>query len=133
MIRFEFTILRVHGGDSSFHGDVHKGLPKLRETWIQDRGDVGIIEGRNTKPSDNGFLSDRHDQRTRERSQELPDFDRSEISVLRSKTSTPVTQLHYAKKGIITPEMEFVAIRENMRLQTSPKALTLHPKLYPIL
>ena len=55
-------------GDSSFHGDVHKGLPKLRETWIQDRGDVEIIEGRNTKPADNGFLSDRHDQRTRERS-----------------------------------------------------------------
>jgi phosphomethylpyrimidine synthase len=110
-------------GDVNFHGNVKKGLPKLRQDWIAARKDVEVIDGRDVKPADNGFLSDRHDQRTRERSQELPDFDRSEIKVLRGLNSKPVTQLHYARQGIITPEMEFVAIRENMKLQT------LHDKL----
>lgn len=110
-------------GDNEFHGDVEKGLPKLRQDWITNRGDVEVIAGRDVKPSDNGFLSERHDQRTQERSQELPDFDRSAISILRSKKGTPVTQLHYARQGIITPEMEFVAIRENMKLQTLAECL----------
>ena len=114
-------------GDNSFHRNVQKGLPKLRSEWILKREDVETIEGRDVKPVDNGFLSDRHDQRTRERSQELPDFDRSQISVLRAKSSTPVTQLHYARKGIITPEMEFVAIRENMKLQTIAETLSTSP------
>ena len=77
-------------GDDSFHGDVKKGLPKLRSEWILKRGDVETISGRDVKPGDNGFLSERHDQRTRERSQELPDFDRSKISVLRAKSPTPL-------------------------------------------
>ena len=118
-------------GDDQFHGNVKLGLPKLRDSWIKKRGDTQRINGRVMKPSDNGFLSDRHDQRTQERSQELPDFDRSEIGVLCAKNGKPVTQLHYARQGIITPEMEFVAIRENMKLQalseqleTSPEALT---------
>ncbi|MDG1173090.1 MAG: phosphomethylpyrimidine synthase ThiC [Opitutales bacterium] len=114
-------------GDADFHGDVNKGLPTLRHSWIQDRGDVELIEGRNIKPLDNGFLSDRHDEKSREKSQELPDFDRSKISVLRSKGGQPVTQLHYARKGIITPEMEYVAVRENMKLQTLAKKLQASP------
>ena len=114
-------------GDVNFHGNVEKGLPKLREDWITSRKDVEVIDGRDVKPSDNGFLSDRHDQRTRERSQELPDFDRSEIKVLRGLNSKPVTQLHYARQGIITPEMEFVAIRENMKLQTQREKLKTSP------
>ena len=114
-------------GDNSFHRNVQKGLPKLRSEWILRREDVETIEGRNVKPVDNGFLSERHDQRTRERLQELPDFDRSQISVLRAKSATPVTQLHYARNGIITPEMEFVAIRENMKLQTIAEALSTSP------
>ncbi|MDC0369274.1 phosphomethylpyrimidine synthase ThiC [Opitutales bacterium] len=114
-------------GDADFHGDVNKGLPTLRHSWIQDRGDVELIEGRNIKPIDNGFLSDRHDERSREKSQELPDFDRSKVSVLRAKGSKPVTQLHYAREGIITPEMEYVAIRENMKLQTLADKLQTSP------
>ncbi len=114
-------------GDSEFHRDVKRGLPKLREKWITDRGDVEVIEGRNAKPGDNGFLSARHEQRTQENSKELPDFDRSKIAVLRAKAGTTVTQLHYAKKGIITPEMEFVAIRENMKLQTLAENLNTSP------
>ena len=68
---------------------MEKGLPKLRHEWIKNRGDVETITGRSVKPNDNGFLSERHDQRTQERSQELPDFDRSEISVLKSKGEFP--------------------------------------------
>ena len=115
-------------GDSGFHGDVQKGLPKLRHDWIKARGDVEPIVGRDVKPGDNGFLSTRHDEKSRERSQELPDFDRSQVSVLRGKPGAPVTQLHYARKGIITPEMEFVAIRENMKLQTLSEALQSSPE-----
>ena len=115
-------------GDDEFHGKVEKGLPKLRQDWITSRGDVEAITGRDVKPSDNGFLSERHEQRTQEKQQELPDFDRSEISVLRSKNGTPVTQLHYARKGIITPEMEFVAIRENMKLQSLAESLSTSPE-----
>jgi phosphomethylpyrimidine synthase len=114
-------------GDTKFHGNVEKGLPKLRQHWITSRKDVEVIEGRDVTPSDNGFLSDKHDQRTRERSQELPDFDRSEIEVLRGLNDKPVTQLHYARQGIITPEMEFVAIRENMKLQTLREKLQTSP------
>jgi len=114
-------------GDAKFHGNVEKGLPKLRQHWITSRKDVEVIEGRDVKPLDNGFLSDKHDQRTRERSQELPDFDRSEIEVLRGLNDKPVTQLHYARQGIITPEMEFVAIRENMKLQTLREKLQTSP------
>ncbi len=114
-------------GDVNFHGNVEKGLPKLRQDWIAARKDVEVIDGRDVKPADNGFLSDRHDQRTRERSQELPDFDRSEIKVLRGLNSKPVTQLHYARQGIITPEMEFVAIRENMKLQALNEKLKTSP------
>jgi len=114
-------------GDQDFHGDVEKGLPSLRSHWIKDRGDVEVIVGRDSKPSDNGFLSDRHDKRSRERSNELPDFDRSQISVLKAKEGSPVTQLHYARAGIVTPEMEFVAIRENMKLQTLAETLETSP------
>ena len=110
-------------GDPNFNGNVEKGLPKLRAKWILNRKDVEEIDGRRIKPSDNGYLSDRHDERSRERSQELPDFDRSSLSVLRGSNNNQVTQLHYARKGIITPEMEFVAIRENMKLQTLAERL----------
>jgi len=115
-------------GDPQFHGNVELGLPKLRQLWITERDDVEEIPGRSRKPADDGFLSDRHDERSRERSQELPDFDRSSISVLRAKDSNPVTQLHYARQGIITPEMEFVAIRENMKLQTLSEQLQTSPE-----
>ena len=90
-------------GDPDFHGNIELGLPKLRENWILERKDVEKITGRESSPEDNGYLSTRHDERTQERSQELPDFDRSGISVLRGKSASPVTQLHYARKGIITP------------------------------
>nr|WP_096202328.1 phosphomethylpyrimidine synthase ThiC [Bacillus sp. FJAT-45350] len=87
--------------------DVRKGLPQLRRNWILERGDVEEYEGRSTKPEDNGF-------QTEERSFEVERFDTSHRKPIRAKKGKNVTQLHYARKGIITPEMEFIAIREGL-------------------
>ena len=105
-------------GDSEFHGQHELGLPPLRKHWILERADTEIIDGRKSTPADNGYLSDLHAQRSDKRTNELPDFDRSKITTRKSLPQKTVTQLHYARQGIITPEMEFVAIRENMKLQS---------------
>ena len=105
-------------GDSEFHGQHERGLPPLRKHWVLDREDTQIIDGRKSSPADNGYLSDLHAQRSDKRTNDLPDFDRSKITTRKSLPQKTVTQLHYARQGIITPEMEFVAIRENMKLQS---------------
>src|SRR5436309_1660806 len=101
-------------GDGDFAGDVEQGLPALRAKWIRDRGDVKEIEGRKVQPIDDGYLSEKHaSQRNGEVGRDRRarrDFARRP---LRAK-SHPVTQLYYARKGIITPEMEFIALRENL-------------------
>ena len=115
-------------GDPDFHGDHDRGLPALRASWIQERDDVEVVEGREVQPMDNGYLSEKHADRTDERTGELPDYDRSKLSVLRAKKGKTVTQLHYARQGIVTPEMEFVAIRENMKLQALSEKLETSPE-----
>jgi phosphomethylpyrimidine synthase len=103
-------------GDPAFHGSVEEGLPPLRADWILGRGDVEEYSARDTKPEDNGYLSDEHSERfnagkaTRNRLKEYPGHVRNP---LRAKTH-PVSQLWYARQGIITSEMEFIAIRENL-------------------
>ena len=114
-------------GDSEFHCDHAKGLPALRSKWIRERQDVEEIEGRETNPMDNGYLSERHADRSDERTGELPDFDRSKLKVLRARKGKVVTQLQYAREGIVTPEMEFVAIRENMKLQSLCEKIETSP------
>ena len=114
-------------GDENFHADHSKGLPILRDKWIRERNDTEEISGRVHIPIDNGFLSPLHAKRSEERKKELPDFDRSNTRVLRASKNKTVTQLHYAKAGIITPEMEFVAIRENLKLQTLDGNLQTSP------
>ncbi|OXS70524.1 phosphomethylpyrimidine synthase ThiC [Lysinibacillus sp. KCTC 33748] len=94
--------------DPAHKVDITKGLPALRSAWIKERGDVEEYEGRTIKPEDNGFRK-ADDPRMNENV--FPDLSRKP---LRAKKGKNVTQLHYARKGIITPEMEFVAIRENM-------------------
>ncbi|AJK89753.1 phosphomethylpyrimidine synthase ThiC [Lysinibacillus fusiformis] len=94
--------------DPAFRVDITKGLPALRSTWIQERGDVEEYGGRTIKPEDNGF---RRADDPRIHENVFPELVRKP---LRAKKDGNVTQLHYARKGIITPEMEFVAIRENM-------------------
>ena len=105
-------------GDPDFDGDVAKGLPALREKWIRDRADVEEYEGRKAKPLDNGYLSSVHaDHATqRDKANRLKEFHRLKHKPLRASNGHPVTQFWYAKKGIITPEMEYIAIRENMGL-----------------
>jgi phosphomethylpyrimidine synthase len=102
-------------GDREFHGDVEQGLPPLRAKWIRERGDVEEIDGRVVKPIDDGYLSEKH-AASRNGNGNAP-FNRAQRKVLRAKSSEAVTQLAYARRGIITPEMEFIAIRENHGMQ----------------
>ncbi len=104
-------------GDPAFDGDVAKGLPGVRREWILKRGDVGEYEGRNVRPEDNGYLSTSHAQLASERRGGLSPLQAPQNArrrPLRASSDHPVTQLWYARQGIVTPEMEFIAIRENM-------------------
>ncbi len=84
--------------------NIEEGLPRLREAWIRARGDVEEYTGREVRPEDNGFA-------TNERL--VPEFP-AKRTPLRARDGLAVTQLEYARSGIVTPEMEFVAIRENL-------------------
>src|SRR5690349_1883629 len=102
-------------GDTDVQCDVTKGLPALREDWIRARGDVEEYEGREAKPIDDGYLTFEAANRARVKDVgKLEDFPALRRRVLRAKPGSCVTQLHYARRGIITPEMEFIAIRENL-------------------
>lgn len=94
--------------DKDYKADITKGLPPIREAWIRERNDTEEYEGRKMKPEDDGL---RHEDELNRRETAFPGLKRKP---LRAKPGKNVTQLHYARKGIITPEMEFVAIRENM-------------------
>ena len=115
--------------DPDFKGDVTQGLPPLRAKWIRDRGDVEIIAGRTATPLDDGYLSQMHAEHAQRRNGSPKSQDPSSNQTsnlkpqtskfaprrpLRAKPGKPVTQLYYARQGIITPEMEFIAIRENL-------------------
>ena len=115
-------------GDPEFHKDPTVGLPALRSVWIENRGDTENIKGRTSQPIDNGYLSGKHADRSDEKSKELPDFDLSNRIILCAKPGKTVTQLEYARKGIVTPEMEFIAIRENMKLQSLAENLKTSPE-----
>jgi phosphomethylpyrimidine synthase len=93
-------------GDPSFHGVVEHGLPALRRPWVLARGDVQEvtpsykpIPGRSDTPLPPGLKR----------------------KALRAKLGKIVTQLHYARRGVITPEMEFIAVRENLGRERSPR------------
>ncbi|MDP1989285.1 phosphomethylpyrimidine synthase ThiC [Phenylobacterium sp.] len=86
--------------------DIDKGLPRTREPWVVSRGDVEIVaEPRNVKPEDNGFARGAH---------LAPEFSQPR-RIYRARPGASVTQMDYARRGIVTPEMEYVAIRENLR------------------
>ncbi|HAV62281.1 MAG TPA: phosphomethylpyrimidine synthase, partial [Verrucomicrobiales bacterium] len=105
-------------GDPEFDGTPEEGLPALRAKWIRDRGDVEEIDGREVKPMDNGYLSGKHaeyaSKAEKNRLIEFPGLTSQRRRPLRAKAAKVVTQLWYARQGIITPEMEFIAIRESM-------------------
>ena len=102
-------------GDPDLHCESTKGLPELRREWILARGDVESYEGRGIQPIDDGYLTFAAANRARVKDVgRLEEFPLLERTVLRAKPGACVTQLHYARRGIITPEMEFIAIRENL-------------------
>lgn len=87
--------------------DVRKGLPRIREQWILDRNDVDVLEK---------ITSEYGRQRLADEKLNDLRFEYSHKPMV-AKESMNVTQLYYAKKGIITPEMEYVAIRENQKIE----------------
>lgn len=99
--------------DPEAHIDIRKGLPELRKAWIDERDDTESLDG----PS-SAFgrerLTDPALQALRFDLQRPP---------RRAKAGNNVTQMHYARQGIITPEMEFIAIRENMRIEQYVESL----------
>ncbi|MGZ5437053.1 MAG: phosphomethylpyrimidine synthase ThiC [Pyrinomonadaceae bacterium] len=106
-------------GDPSQTTDVSEGLPQLRREWIVARGDVEEYEGRAIQPIDDGYLTFDAAQNARQKEKakgqnRLEDFPALMRTPLRAKKGSCVTQMHYARRGIITPEMEFIAIRENL-------------------
>ena len=87
--------------------DIREGLQPIRLPWITGREDVEYYDARTIMPKDDGYRDGENPNTER--------FPKTRVKVLRSKPGQNVTQMHYAKKGIITPEMEFIAIRENQK------------------
>ncbi|OME51000.1 phosphomethylpyrimidine synthase ThiC [Paenibacillus odorifer] len=91
--------------DANIHTDIRQGLEPNRLSWIEERGDVEAYEGRTVKPEDNGNATGKAVAEV---------FPALHRKPLRAKKGRNVSQMHYARKGIITSEMEYVAIRENV-------------------
>ncbi|MFD5462058.1 phosphomethylpyrimidine synthase ThiC [Kitasatospora sp. NPDC127059] len=98
--------------DPAYEPDVRRGLPALRDSWIRQRGDVEEYDGREARPEDDGI------KHTSPRGGNLRNLDAvfpgRPRRPLRGRGGVAVTQLAYAKRGVVTPEMEFVALREGL-------------------
>ncbi|TCW58936.1 hydroxymethylpyrimidine synthase [Bacillus thuringiensis] len=91
--------------DPAYKVELEKGLQAPRHSWILERGDVEAYEGREVKPEDDGVkVALKH----------TPVFPQMDRQPLRARQGANVTQMHYARNGIITSEMEYVAIREGV-------------------
>ena len=103
--------------DATASIDIRRGLPELRRSWIEGRGDVETYQGRDVRPEDNGL-------KPHETGKLDALFERGARQPLRAQKGAVPTQLAYARAGLITPEMEYVAIRENMGRAEAREALT---------
>ncbi|WP_417443225.1 phosphomethylpyrimidine synthase ThiC [Joostella sp.] len=103
--------------DPNIEIDVKKGLQPIREQWIMKRGDVEQLEGLTSNYGNSRLQNEKLDE-LRFKHIKKP---------LKAKAGKNVTQMHYAKKGIITPEMEFIAIRENQKIQQTKMISEQHP------
>ncbi|HHH51225.1 MAG TPA: phosphomethylpyrimidine synthase ThiC [Campylobacterales bacterium] len=108
--------------DPSVEIDVGEGIQAIRKEWIEARGDVEEYKGRIMAPRDNGYATDEQLEFVTAGSKGLV------RTPLKAKKGKNVTQLHYARQGIITPEMEFVAMRENQNLAMSKEYLSDHER-----
>ena len=88
--------------------DVERGLPRIRDAWVKERGGVEAYDGRVIRPEDNGNVSGSHAARA------FPNVHRP----VRGTGGAPITQYEYARAGIVTKEMIYVAHRENLGRQT---------------
>ncbi|MDT4898939.1 MAG: phosphomethylpyrimidine synthase [Acidobacteriota bacterium] len=111
-------------GDSQLSADVREGLSALRREWIVGRDDVEEYVGREVQPEDNGYLTVGAEEYARGKDKgRLEEFPGLRRAPLRARVGRCVTQMHYARRGIITPEMEFIAIRENLGREAAFAAL----------
>jgi len=93
--------------DPAIKIDIRSGLPVLREKWIEERSDTEVLQGLNSAYG-----------RERLKDPKLADMRFNlQRQPRRGKTGMNVSQMHYARRGMITPEMEFIAIRENQRIE----------------
>lgn len=97
--------------------DVRKGLPRLRDAWIDGRNDTERLDG---------ISSEYGRQRLNDEALDHLRFEHLQAP-RRAKSGQNVSQMHYARKGIITPEMEYIAIRENQRLDQIKEDFVAHP------
>ncbi|MFM5110052.1 phosphomethylpyrimidine synthase ThiC [Aeromonas caviae] len=106
-------------GEEAAPIDVRRGLPRLRENWVLERADTDALDGLSSTFTQERLADEGLDHL---RFEHLP-------SARRAKPGRRVTQLHYARQGIVTPEMEFIAIRENMGRERVRSELlrTQHP------
>ncbi|MBA2127102.1 phosphomethylpyrimidine synthase [Hyphomicrobium methylovorum] len=114
--------------DASATIDVDRGLPRPRDAWVRERGGVEPYEGRTIRPEDNGNVSSTHAARVFPVTHQPLRATVSPLSAEQSGSASPLTQFEYARAGIITKEMIFVAERENlgrqMALERAKHALT---------
>jgi phosphomethylpyrimidine synthase len=116
-------------GDPSLKCDEREGLAPIRREWIIARGDVEEYKGREVKPEDDGYLTagaaEYAQQKTKGRLEYFPGLRRAP---LRARAGARVTQMHYARRGHVTPEMEFIALRENMGREMALHAMREHSR-----
>ncbi|NOU87146.1 phosphomethylpyrimidine synthase ThiC [Paenibacillus sp. LMG 31460] len=110
--------------DTELKTDIRQGLPANRLSWIEERGDVESYVGREVKPEDNGLAS----PDARGAAEIFPGLHRRP---LRAKKGCNVTQMHYARQGIVTPEMEYIAIRENLDAEFVRKEVAIGRAIIP--
>lgn len=107
-------------GDLDFHGEVKLGLPSLREAWIEERKDTESYAGRRVGPEDKS-----HSTASGSGPAQFP----GGLRKPRRAKAGAVSQLKYARDGLITPEMEFIAIRENMKLQSAKEGVVMSARV----
>ncbi|MDZ4434273.1 phosphomethylpyrimidine synthase ThiC [Bacillus cereus] len=109
--------------DPAYKVELEKGIPTPRHSWIMERGDVEAYEGREVKPEDDGVkVASKH----------TPVFPQMDRQPLRAKQGANVTQMHYARNGIITSEMEYVAIREGVEPEFVRKEIAEGRAILPV-
>ncbi len=118
-------------GDPAIRCDIKVGLAPIRRAWITQRDDVEEYEGRVTKPEDDGYLTEGFEEYVSKRENISEGDFRRKQRPLRAKKNKAVTQLAYARHGIITPEVEYIAIRENLGREHSKETKIIYGRQHP--